>query len=166
LLGLPLLALGAGGGTTVCFLALDVAVVAVVVEVAVTFLVAVARADFAFSTILVRIPAAPPAGIGFVGDAGRARYDFPGDAILVGGRAGDRACGAVREFPERGERTWPVGCFVRDAARGAGAALPRFLGFERSSFSLSSISSLDIVSRRLKPQEEHGLPVTLWRPHW
>ena len=108
MLGLPLLALGAGGGTTVCFLALDVAVLVVVVEVVVTFLVAVARADFAFSTILVRIPAAPPAGIGgiaFIGDTGRARYDLPGDAILVGGRTGDRACGAVREFPERGERT-------------------------------------------------------------
>lgn len=65
--------------------------------------VAAPRPDFAFSTMFVRILAAPPAGTGAVGlrgETGRARSDFPGDA----GRTGDR--GSVREFADRGERTW------------------------------------------------------------
>lgn len=68
--------------------------------------------------------------------------------MLVGGRMEDRGCGALREFAERGERTWSA-CLVREATRGAGAALARFLGLERSSFSLSIISPLDVVSNCL-----------------
>lgn len=70
---------------------------------AVTFLVTVALVVFAFSTMLVSNPAAPPDGIcaaGFSGETGRARYDFCSDA----GRAiGDR--GKVRELADRGDRT-------------------------------------------------------------
>lgn len=143
LLPLPLRALDTGGGTVVCFLVLPAAEVAAV-EVGMAFLAPVARVDFAFSTILVSMPAAPPADIGgtaFIGDAGRARYDLTGEAILVGGRVGGRACGRLREFGERGERTWSA-CFVRETARDAGAVLTRLLGLEISSFSLSSISTL------------------------
>ena len=55
---------------------LPVAAVELAAEEAVTFRDAVARVDFAFSTILVKILAGPPAvvgPIGFTGDIGRAK---------------------------------------------------------------------------------------------
>lgn len=109
---------------------------------AVTFLAAPARVDFAFSTIFVRIPAAPPEGTGAVGlsgEIGRARRDFVGEA----GRMGER--GRVREFAERGERTCEACILARDVVRAGGMGGPRtlFLGFSISSFSLSTdMSSL------------------------
>jgi hypothetical protein len=90
------------------------------------------------------------------GDAGR--------AMLVGGRMGERGCGALREFAERGERTWSA-CLVREATRGAGAALARFLGLERSSFSLSIMSPLEIVSGFLNSQGRACLPVAFQLAH-
>lgn len=90
------------------------------------------------------------------GDAGR--------AMLVGGRMGERGCGALRELAERGERTWSA-CLVREATRGAGAAFARFLGLERSSFSLSIISPLVIVSSDLNIQGRACLPVAFQLAH-
>lgn len=57
---------------------------------------------FAFSTMLVRMLAAPPGGAGgngLRGETGLLRYVFPG----VVGRIGEP--GSVRELAERGERT-------------------------------------------------------------
>jgi hypothetical protein len=57
----------------------------------------------AFSTMFVRIDAAPPIGAGatgFRGEMGRASWDLAGEPAV---RAGDRGTG--REFAERGERT-------------------------------------------------------------
>ena len=113
---------------------------------AVTFLVAPARVDFAFSTMFVNIPAAPPVGTGadgLSGETGRARKDFAGEA----GRIGER--GRVREFAERGERTCEGWILARDVVRAGGMGGPRtlFLGFSMSSFSLSmDTSSLVLVS--------------------
>lgn len=87
-----------------------------------------------------------------------------GRAMLVGGLIGDRGWGALREFAERGERTWSA-CLVREATRGAGAALARFLGLERSSFSLSIISPLGIVSNYLDIQSRACLPVAFQLAH-
>jgi hypothetical protein len=93
--------------------------------------------------IPVNIPAAPPLAIGpigFSGETGRASCDFPGDIWL---RTGER--GRVRELAERGERTFEFSSLARDVVRSGGAGAPRlrFLGFGRSSFSLSvAISSL------------------------
>jgi hypothetical protein len=97
------------------------------------------RLDFAFSTMLVRIPAAPPAEVGAVGrngDMGRAKFDFGG-----GARPGERR--SVRELGDRGERTWVWSLDVVRAG-GMGAPRVRFFGFSTSSFSLSpvEISSL------------------------
>jgi len=107
---------------------------------AVTFLVAPARVDFAFSTMFVNIPAAPPVGTGadgLSGETGRARKDFAGEA----GRIGER--GRVREFAERGERTCEGWILARDVVRAGGMGGPRtlFLGFSMSSFSLSMDTS-------------------------
>lgn len=84
--------------------------------------------------------------------------------MLVGGRMGDRGSGAFREFAERGERTWSA-CLVREATRGAGAALARFLGLERSSFSLSIMSPLEIVSGFLHTPGRACLPVAFQLAH-
>lgn len=113
---------------------------------AVTFRVTVALVVFAFSTILVSNPAAPPGGTGadgFKGEAGRARNDFCGD---IGRAAGDR--GSVRELADRGERTCDGWIFARDVVRagGTGAARVLFFGFSISSFSLST-SSLEFISK-------------------
>lgn len=101
-----------------------------------------ARVDFAFSTMLVRMPAAPPAGVGAVGlrgEMGRARFD-----LAAGARPGER--GSWRELAERGERTWVCSLDVVRAG-GTGAPRVRFFGFSMSSFSLSlspeEISSLE-----------------------
>ena len=95
-LPLPTLGAGAGAGTTV-LLPLPTAV-----DASVAFLAA-APLVFAFSTIFVKIPAAPPVGTGadgLRGETGRAKKDF---AAATGGRIGDR--GSVRELADRGERT-------------------------------------------------------------
>jgi hypothetical protein len=110
-------------------------------EVSVAFLVAAAPLVFAFSTIPVRMPAAPPTGSstpGFNGDVGRARKDFVAPAIAVIGRIGDR--GIVRELADRGESTCEAGTF-RDAVRATGFAVcfVRFFGFSTFSFSLSAV---------------------------
>ena len=103
---------------------------------------AAARVVFAFSTMFVRILAAPPEGAGAAGlrgETGRASKDLPGDTA---GRIGER--GRVREFADRGERTWEG--WTLDVVRAGGTGGPRglFLGFSMSSFSLSieEISSL------------------------
>lgn len=103
--------------------------------------------DFALSTIFVRMLAAPPEGTGAVGlrgETGRARRDFPGDTA---GRTGER--GSVREFADRGERTWDG--WTLDVVRvgGAGGPRGRFFGFSMSSFSLSveDTSSLSLSVR-------------------
>lgn len=76
---------------------------------AVTFRVTLALVVFAFSTIFVSNPEAPPDGTdGFRGETGLARYDFCGDA----GRAtGD--LGSVRELADRGDRTCDGAIFAR-----------------------------------------------------
>ena len=113
---------------------------------AVTLRVAPARVDFAFSTMFVNIPAAPPDGTGadgLSGETGRARKDFAGEA----GRIGER--GRVREFADRGERTCEGWILAREVVRAGGIGGPRilFLGFSISSFSLSTdTSSLGLVS--------------------
>lgn len=103
---------------------------------------AAARVVFAFSTMFVRILAAPPEGAGAAGlrgETGRASKDLPGDTA---DRTGER--GRVREFADRGERTWEG--WTLDVVRAGGMGGPRglFLGFSMSSFSLSiaEISSL------------------------
>ena len=96
---------------------------------------------------------APPDGTGavdFNGETGRARNDFAGEVGvgLIGERGRDREF----EFAERGERTCDGWRLAREVVREGGSGGPRgrFLGFERSSFSLSgSISSLYFVSRAL-----------------
>jgi hypothetical protein len=86
LAALPLPPLSGGARATVLF-PLPIAPIALVL---VAFRAAVAlRPDFAFSTMPVRIPAAPPAGAGgegFRGETGRARRDFSCDVL---GRTGD-----------------------------------------------------------------------------
>jgi hypothetical protein len=70
-----------------------------VVDEVVVFLVAAARVDLAFSTMLVRRFEAAPARVGaafFVGDAGFAMSDFVGDA--------GRSRGAARAFEDVGDR--------------------------------------------------------------
>lgn len=114
-LGLPLPTLGAGAGAAV----LLPRPTPVVFAGSAGFRVAAARVDLAFSTMLVRIPAAPPAGVGatgFKGDIGRARLDFTGDA-----RTGER--GMVRELADRGDRTWDCS-FALDAVRAGGTGGP------------------------------------------
>lgn len=104
---------------------------------------AAARVVFAFSTIVVRMPAAPPAGAGgegFKGLTGRARYDFPS---TVAGRTGDLEC--VCEFADLGDSTSDGLRLAREVVRDGGSGGPRglFLGLSTSSFSLSiDISSL------------------------
>lgn len=116
-----------------------------------------ARVAFAFSTMFVRIPAAPPWGVGAVGlsgEMGRARKDFVGEA----GRMGER--GRVREFAERGERMLFCAGLrrgAREVVRAGGMGGPfrsRFLGLAISSFSLLieraslfciSVGFLDVV---------------------
>lgn len=63
---------------------------------------AVARVDFVRSTIVLSAATAGAAAtlVGFSGDTGRARYDFPGAKV---GRIGDRD--SVCEFADLGERT-------------------------------------------------------------
>jgi hypothetical protein len=143
-LALPLPTLGAGAGAGAAVLLPRPA--PVVLAGSAAFRVAAApRVDFAFSTMFVRIPAAaPPAGVGatgFNGDTGRARLDFAGDFW-----AGER--GMVREFADRGDRTWDCS-FALDVVRAGGTGAPRvrFLGFSMSSFSLSpeEISSLELL---------------------
>jgi hypothetical protein len=99
---------------------------------------------FAFSTMFVRIPAAPPGGAGgngLRGETGRARCAFPG----VVGRMGEP--GSVREFADRGDRTWDVGTLFREVVRSAGTGpRARFFGFSMSAFSLSTIISSLAVS--------------------
>jgi hypothetical protein len=98
-LPLPLVARLTGGGAGVA-LPLPIALVAAGFGSA-AFRVAVPRVAFAFSTIFVRIPAAPPDGTGAVGlsgDTGRARPDFAGS-----GRIGE--CNNVREFADLGDST-------------------------------------------------------------
>ena len=71
--------------------------------VSVPFRVAPPLVVLAFSTMFVRIDAAPPIGAGatgFRGEIGRASWDLAGEAAV---RTGDRGTG--REFAERGERT-------------------------------------------------------------
>lgn len=70
---------------------------------AVTVRVPAPRVAFAFSTMCVKIPAAPPAvigAVGFRGETGRERWDLAGDTT---GRTGDR--GNVRELADLGDRT-------------------------------------------------------------
>lgn len=110
-------------------------------EVSVAFLVAAAPLVFAFSTMLVRIPAAPPTGSGtpgFNGEVGRARKDLLAPAIAIVGRMGDRTI--VRELADRGDSTCEAGT-LRDAVRATGFAtcFVRFFGFSTSSFSLSAV---------------------------
>ncbi len=117
--------------------------------------------DLAFSTIFVRIPAAPPEGTGadgLRGETGRARKDFAGEA----GRIGER--GRVRELADRGERTWDGRILARDVvlAGGMGGPLTLFLGFSMSSFSLSiERSSLTVSATYLLfRSKEHTLIVS------
>lgn len=102
LIALPLASFGGAAGAAALFPRPAPPVVALC---SVTLRVAAApRVVFAFSTMFVRILAAPPAGTGAVGlrgDMGRASSDFPGDVPV---RTGER--GRVREFADRGERTW------------------------------------------------------------
>ena len=94
---------------------------------------------FAFSTIEVRMLAAPPGGAGgrgFIGETGRERYDLPG----VVGRTGEP--GSVLELADRGERTCEAATLFLDVVRSPGIGpRARFLGFSMSSFSLSVITS-------------------------
>lgn len=136
-LALPLPTLGAGAAAAV----LLPRPTPVVLAGSGAFRVAAPRDDFAFSTMFVRIPAAPPGGTGAVGlrgDTGRAKFDLDGD-----GRIGER--GIVRELADRGDKTC-VCSLARDVVRvgGTGAPRVRFFGFSTSSFSLSpeEISSL------------------------
>jgi len=99
LAALPRATLGAGATAAVLFALPTPA--AVVTSVA--FLVAAPRVALAFSTMFVRMLAAPPdttGAVAFRGEIGRARRDFPVGAT---GRIGD--LGYVREFADRGERT-------------------------------------------------------------
>lgn len=111
------------------------------VDASVAFLLVATPLVFAFSTMLVRMPAAPPTGtgpVGFMGETGRAKNVFAAPDIAVGGRIGDR--GMVRELAERGERIWDGGT-LREAVRAGGrmaSFFVRFFGFSTSSFSLSS----------------------------
>jgi hypothetical protein len=136
-LALPLPTLGADAGGA-ALLPLPTPVVGFS---AVTLRETAPRVDFAFSTMLLRIPDAPPVGAeaaGFRGDPmGRARNDFVGEA----GRIGD--LGRVREFADLGESTCEGSNFALEAVRvgGIGGPRARFLGLSISSFSLS-ISSL------------------------
>ena len=150
-MALPLPTLGFASGAGARF---PLPTPAVVVVSCVAFLVVAAeRVDFAFSTIFVSIPAAPPDGtgaVGFSGETGRARKDFAGDAGV--GLIGERGMDLEFKFAERGERTCDSWRLAREVVRAGGSGGPRgrFLGFERSSFSLSrSISSLYFVSRAL-----------------
>ena len=144
-LALPLPTLGAGAGAGAAVLLPRPA--PVVLAGSVGFRAAVPpRVDLAFSTMFVRIPAAPSAGVGatgFNGDTGRARLDFAGDA-----RAGER--GMVRELADRGDRTWDCSLAL-DVVRAGGTGAPRgrFFGFSISSFSLSpeEISSLELLAK-------------------
>ena len=93
------------------------------------------RPVLAFSTLFVRMPAAPPGGAGAAGlsgETGRASSDFPGDTA---DRTGER--GTVRELADRGERTWEA--WTLEVVRAGGTGGPRglFFGFSMSSFSLS-----------------------------
>jgi hypothetical protein len=97
----------------------------------VAFRVAAPRVVFDFSTIFVRIPAAPPTGVGATGlrgEMGRASWDRTGETAV---RTGDR--GKEREFADLGERTWEGCSFSREVVR-AGTTGPRarFLGFSMS----------------------------------
>jgi hypothetical protein len=98
----------------------------------------------------VSIPAAPPDGtgaVGFSGETGRARKDFAGEAGV--GLIGERGMDREFEFAERGDRTCDGWRLAREVVRAGGSGGPRarFLGFERSSFSLSSsISSLNLLA--------------------
>lgn len=70
---------------------------------AVTVRAAAPRVAFAFSTIFVKMLAAPPpvlGAVGFKGETGRDRCDLAGDTV---GRVGDG--GNVRELADLGERT-------------------------------------------------------------
>lgn len=158
LIALPLPTLGADAAGTVLF------PLPAPVEVSVAFLVAAARVAFVFSTILVRIPAAPPTIVGAAGlrgETGRASCDLTGDAAA---RTGDR--GRVREFADRGERTcdWRFGLEVVRA--GTAGPRARFLGFSISSFSLSiEISSLETI-RNIVVFEFQDIPHALLAALW
>jgi hypothetical protein len=138
LIALPLPTLGGGAGTVVLFPRPAPPVVCV----SATFRVAVVpRVALAFSTILVRTPAASPVGAGaegLSGETGRARFDFPGEVV---GRF--REAGKVRELADRGERIREGGRMARGTVRDGGPGAPRtsFLRLPMSSFSLSIIIS-------------------------
>jgi hypothetical protein len=104
------------------------------------FLVAMPRVVLAFSTMFVRILAAPPDEAGTAGLSGEGGRDTP---VLGGtvGRIGD--LGSVREFADLGERTWSGWRLTRDVVRSGGCGGPRvlFFGFSMSSFSLSVVIS-------------------------
>lgn len=101
-----------------------------VVDVVVLRLVAAARVDRAFSTMLLSRLVAEAS---LVGDTGRAIPDFAGDA--------GRSRGLRRELDEVGESTW-AGLRAMSAAAGPGRAF--FLGIFNAaiSFSLSPDISL------------------------
>lgn len=141
LIALPRPTFGADAGGAVLLPRPAPTLVFVLVLVSVPFRVPAPRVVFAFSTMFVRMDAAPPAGVGATGlrgDIGRASCDRAGEAAA---RTGDR--GMEREFADRGERTC-VWSFSREVVL-AGTIGPRtrFFGFSISSFSLSTeMSSL------------------------
>jgi len=146
LLALPFPALG-GAAAGAALFPRPTPVLELVLELAVTLrAAAVARVVLALSTMLDKIPAAPPVGTGaagFNGEIGRANIDFNG-----GGRIGER--GNVREFADLGESTWAGSIFEVVRAGGTGGPRGRFFGFSISSFSLSveDIWSLNLFALR------------------
>lgn len=117
--------------------------------------------DFALSTMLVSIPAAPPARLGmpgFIGDTGRARRDFDGD-----GRIGEY--GSVRELADLGESTCAGGYLASGLL-----VMPIFCfltGLWIPTFSLSpSIASLGSSVKSIKKQTCHTLFVSCSLAIW
>jgi hypothetical protein len=142
-LALPRPTLGADAGGAARFP--RPAPVAVLASVA--FRVAAPRVVLVFSTIPVRIPAAPPTGVGATGlrgETGRASWDLTGETAV---RTGDR--GIEREFADLGERTWEGCSLSREVVRAETTGpRTRFLGFSISSFSLSTeMSSLVMINK-------------------
>ena len=155
LIALPRPIFGADAAGTVLFPRPAPVLLLVLVLVSVPFRVAAPRVVFAFSTIFVRMLAAPPAGVGATGlsgEIGRARLDRAGETAV---RAGER--GIEREFADRGERTWDGCSLSREVVRvGTTGPRARFLGFSISSFSLSTeISSLLTLVRHRTQMREY-----------
>ncbi len=155
LIALPRPIFGAGAAGAALFPRPAPVLVFVLVLVSVPFRVPTARVVFAFSTIFVRIPAAPPAGVGatgFKGETGRASWDLAGGTAA---RIGD--LGIEREFAERGERTCEGWSFSREVVRvGTIGPRARFFGFSMSSFSLSTdMSSLLGLAEHAKSRQEN-----------